>query len=83
MPGSRRDQATIDYVTAGQALNSDERNRFGAGQALIAPNTTTATRTDRFKGEILKTRMAKQSKSPESYQLGNNLVVQLADPAKK
>jgi archaellin len=70
VPNSRRDTVTIDYVTTGQTqkpiLTSDERARFtGSGPSPIIPNTTTATRAERIKGEILKTRMAKQSKSPD------------------
>ena len=47
------------------------------------PVTTTATGRDRVKGEIIRSRITKQSQSPDKYHLNNNLVVQLADPIRK
>ncbi len=88
VPQTRRDPATIDFTHAEQNLNNvnntEERNRFNNNApSPIIPSTTTSTRADRVKGEIIRSRITKQSQSPDKYNLNNNLIVQLADPIKK
>lgn len=75
MPKHRRDAATIDY---------GEKGRFTNGPSPSVPgSTTTAAGRERVKGEIIRSRITKQSQSPDKYHLNNNLVVQLADPIRK
>jgi len=64
IPQTRRDPATIEFTHAEQNLNNtnntDERSRFNNNAASpIAPSTTTSTRADRVKGEIIKSRISK------------------------
>jgi hypothetical protein len=58
-----RNQTVIDYVPS-------EPN----GQSPVVP-TTAGNRAERIKGEVLKSRITKASKSPDKYQLNNNLMV--------
>lgn len=88
VPQTRRDPATIEFTHAEQNLNNvnntEERARFANNApSPIVPSTTTSTRADRVKGEIIRSRITKQSQSPDKYHLNNNLIVQLADPIKK
>ena len=74
MPKHRRDANTIDY---------GDKGRFTTGPSPSVPTSTTSTGRDRVKGEIIRSRITKQSQSPDKYHLNNNLVVQLADPIRK
>ena len=75
MPKSRRDHAnTIEY---------GDKGRFTSGPSPSVPNSTTSGARERVKGEIIRSRITKQSQSPDKYHLNNNLVVQLADPIRK
>lgn len=74
MPKQRRDAATIEY---------GDKGRFTSGPSPTVPNSTTSTGRERVKGEIIRSRITKQSQSPDKYHLNNNLVVQLADPIRK
>ena len=70
-PRNRRDAQTIEYGNSNvQATGS-------------VPATAISGERQRGKGQIIRSRVTKQSKSPDSYQLNNNLVVQLADPIRK
>lgn len=74
VPKHRRDANTIDY---------GDKGRFTTGPSPSMPGTTTATGRERAKGEIIRSRITKQSQSPDKYHLNHNLVVQLADPIRK
>ena len=76
VPKHRRDVQTIEY---------GEKGRFTQGPSPSVPATTVATGRDRdrVKGDIIRSRITKQSQSPDKYHLNNNLVVQLADPIRK
>jgi len=66
VPKSRRDAATIDY---------GDKGRFTNGPSPSVPASTTAGGRERVKGEIIRSRITKQSQSPDKYHLNNNLVV--------
>ena len=74
VPKHRREAHTIDY---------GEKGRFTSGPSPSVPTSTTATGRERNKGEIIRSRITKQSQSPDKYHLNNNLVVQLNDPIRK
>ena len=74
MPAHRREAQTIEY---------GDKGRYTSGPSPNVPATTTATGRERVKGEIIRSRITKQSQSPDKYHLNNNLVVQLADPIRK
>lgn len=75
VPKQRRDIQTIEF---------GENGRFTQAPSPSVPATTTATTgRERVKGEIIRSRITKQSQSPDKYHLNNNLVVQLADPIRK
>ena len=76
VPKHRRDAQTIEY-------GADKGGRFTSGPSPSVPSSTTANGRDRVKGEIIRSRITKQSQSPDKYHLNNNLVVQLADPIRK
>ena len=66
VPKHRRDAQTIDY---------GDGNRYTSGPSPSVPASTTATGRERVKGEIIRSRITKQSQSPDKYHLNNNLVV--------
>ena len=74
VPKHRRDANTIEYGDKGRLTN---------GPSPSVPASTTAGGRERVKGEIIRSRITKQSQSPDKYHLNNNLVVQLADPIRK
>ena len=74
MPKNRREAHTIEY---------GDKGRFTSGPSPSVPSSTTAGGRERVKGEIIRSRITKQSQSPDKYHLNNNLVVQLADPIRK
>jgi len=67
-PKQRRDPHSIDY---------GDKSRFNTGPQSVAPASTTSTRGGQAnnKGEILRSRITKQSVSPDKYHINNNLVV--------
>lgn len=65
VPKSRRDP-TIQYA---------DKTRYQNGPQSVAPVTTTSNRNNGNKGEILRSRITKQSVSPDKYHINNNLVV--------
>mmetsp|Transcript_27133 Transcript_27133/g.36247 ORF Transcript_27133/g.36247 Transcript_27133/m.36247 type:complete len:149 (+) Transcript_27133:1392-1838(+) len=75
VPKHRRDAQTIEYGEKG--------GRLANGPSPSVPTSTTAGGRERVKGEIIRSRITKQSQSPDKYHLNNNLVVQLADPIRK
>jgi len=74
VPKHRRDVQTIEY---------GEKGRFTTGPSPSVPAQTPGGGRERVKGEIIRSRITKQSQSPDKYHLNNNLVVQLADPIRK
>ena len=75
VPKHRRDHAnTIEY---------GDKGRFTSGPSPSVPASTTDNGRQRVKGDIIRSRITKQSQSPDKYHLNNNLVVQLADPIRK
>lgn len=74
VPKNRRENALISV---------GEKSRFSNGSGSVAPPTTTHGRGDKTKGDILRSRISKQSNSPDKYTINNSLVVQLADPIRK
>ena len=74
MPKHRREAQTIEY---------GDKGRFTSGPSPTVPASTTGAGRERVKGEIIRSRITKQSQSPDKYHLNNNLIVQLADPVRK
>ena len=77
VPKNRRDANSLDYPDKGRVGTTTN------APSPSIPTSTTSERANRVKGEIIRSRITKQSQSPDKYHLNNNLVVQLADPIRK
>ena len=84
VPGKKREGGSeVPKHRQAHTIDYGEKGRFTSGPSPSVPTSTTAASRERNKGEIIRSRITKQSQSPDKYHLNNNLVVQLNDPIRK